>query len=834
MLRSPPLVPLLGPPPTFPSVEEMLPVACVTSVTTPATPSRSLATLSTYIKSASGFHSVPTLLDSGAEPDAVAPEALVRAWFPEVALKPAGFVAGALGHPVPSLITEVAVPIFFRSGLSIRIRIKTMPISKYQLILGEGVLRQHGVCLDYSSNTVTMRDPGDSSRSLFIKGNLLAQEHVDAHVAAVFAPSPAEQASVASESPSPEAVLDDFEIAHSPDTATIYFVRPVFQEGETEFEVTDSAHGPATLERLADPTRWSAKERNQFLASQLHDSVCALTSVLQDTTAPPARKKAAKSQLTAAFPALKEDLRGRFDEATAFKVASLLSEFSHDVFGEYDTVPLPPHRGDLDFPIPLKPGAVPKFSNPYRHSEPIRAEINRQCKSMLQAGTLKVSTSPWAAPVIAVAKPDGSLRICQDFRKLNGETIPFRYPIPLPDDLFDKVRGSTVFSKIDLFSGYGNLRIRAEDQHRAAFITQDNCYQPEVLLFGLTSAPCWFQKVMSTILREHVEAGYLTIYLDDLCIHSRTREEHFQHLRAVLNTLRQHQFLARVKKCEFLKTEIHYLGFILSGAGVRVDPAKTEAIRNRAPPSNVKELRSLLGATNFYRAFIRNFSEIAAPLTDLLRGASRGSKIPWLQIHQDAYDLLITALTEPPCLRTFDPALPTRLAVDASEECRAVGGVLMQKSTEGWQPVAYYSHKLDAAEIRYPVRDKELLAIKKALERWRHYLLGISFAVQTDHQSLSYLYSSKHLSGRSQRWLDFFAEFGGLRDIVYVRGEKNVVADWISRPPGSAPSASCPQVFNLRVIGSDFLDQLRADLPHAIGAIRSIVARLQDPAYSVA
>ena len=164
------------------------------------------------------------------------------------------------------------------------------------------------------------------------------------------------------------------------------------------------------------------------------------------------------------------------------------------------------------------------------------------------------------------------------------------------------------------------------------------------------------------------------------------------------------------------------MGFILSGAGVRVDPAKTEAIRNRAPPSNVKELRSLLGATNFYRAFIRNFSEIAAPLTDLLRGASRGSKIPWLQIHQDAYDLLITALTEPPCLRTFDPALPTRLAVDASEECRAVGGVLMQKSTEGWQPVAYYSHKLDAAEIRYPVRDKKLLAIKKALERWRHRL----------------------------------------------------------------------------------------------------------------
>ena len=184
---------------------------------------------------------------------------------------------------------------------------------------------------------------------------------------------------------------------------------------------------------------------------------------------------------------------------------------------------------------------------------------------------------------------------------------------------------------------------------------------------------------MNTILREEIDAGYVIVYLDDICVHSRSMEEHLQHLRAVLNKLRAHQFLARAKKCEFLKTEIHYLGFILSGEGVRVDPAKTEAIRQRAPPSNVKELRSLLGATNFYRSFIPNFSEVAAPLTDLLRGATRGSKLQWRPVHQYAYDLLIYALTEPPYLRTFDPSLPTRLAVDASEECRAVGGVLMQK-----------------------------------------------------------------------------------------------------------------------------------------------------------
>ena len=709
--------------------------------------SRRLAALSTFVRTSRGLRAVSTLLDSGAEPDAVAPEALVRAWFPHIVLKPCGFVAGALGEPVPSLVTDTAVEIFFQSGLSIWTRIRTMPITKYQLILGESLLQRYGFCLDYAANSVTMQDPTNASDRLLVHQGVVDPKLVDDHVASVFAPpsvqDPAAPAVSETSPPAPDAILDDFEVAHAPDTTMIYFIRPVFEEGETRFDIADAAFGPATLERLADPTCWTEQERKQFLASQLHDSVCALTSVLQDSTASPARQKAARSQLAAAFPALTEDLQGRFDASTAAKVASLLSEFSHDVFGEYDTVPLPPSRGDLDFPIPLKPGAVPKFSSPYRHSEPVRAEINRQCKTMLSAGTLKVSTGPWAAPVIAVGKTDGSLRVCQDFRKLNGETIPFRYPLPIPEDLFDKVRGSSIFSKIDLFSGYGNLRIRAEDQHKAAFITQDNCYQPEVLLFGLTSAPCWFQKVMNTILREEIDAGYVIVYLDDICVHSRSMEEHLQHLRAVLNKLRAHQFLARAKKCEFLKTEIHYLGFILSGEGVRVDPAKTEAIRQRAPPSNVKELRSLLGATNFYRSFIPNFSEVAAPLTDLLRGATRGSKLQWHPVHQQAYDLLIHALTEPPCLRTFDPSLPTRLAVDASEECRAVGGVLMQKNERGWQPVAYCSHKLDGAESRYPVRDKELLAIKKALERWRHYLLGISFTVQTDHQSLSHLSCSR-------------------------------------------------------------------------------------------
>lgn len=246
------------------------------------------------------------------------------------------------------------------------------------------------------------------------------------------------------------------------------------------------------------------------------------------------------------------------------------------------------------------------------------------------------------------------------------------------------------------------------------------------------------------------------------------------HIREVLSTLREHKLYAKFKKCTFMAEEVDYLGHIVSGEGVRTDPAKTSAVRDWPQPTTVSELRAFLGLANYYRRFVRRYSHIAIPLTHLLK---KDVVFHWGTSQQDAFQKLKDALTSSPVLLIPNPDLPYHVETDCSDF--AAGAVLYQLVNNEWHPVAYESRKLDKAEVCYPTHEKELLGLVHALQVWRHYLLGLSFKAYTDHHSIIHLPTQPHLSGRQARWVEMLVTFD--ITIEYRAGRSNIVADALSR-----------------------------------------------------
>jgi hypothetical protein len=292
----------------------------------------------------------------------------------------------------------------------------------------------------------------------------------------------------------------------------------------------------------------------------------------------------------------------------------VVKEFA-DVFPE-ELPGMPPER-ELEFTIDLKPGTEPIARMPYRMSTPELQELKMQLKELLDLGLIRPSVSPWGAPVIFIRKKDGSWRLCIDYRQLNKATIKNQYPLPRIDDLFDQMKGATVFSKIDLRSGYHQLRIKEDDVPKTAFKTRFGHYEFTVLPFGLTNAPGVFMSLMNGVFREYLDK-FVQVFIDDILIYSRTTEEHDEHLRLVLQCLQEHKLYGKLSKCSFYQSWIHYLGHVISGEGIAVDPAKVEAIIEWPAPTNVTEVHSFMGLAGYYRRFVEGFSKIAGPITELL------------------------------------------------------------------------------------------------------------------------------------------------------------------------------------------------------------------------
>ena len=268
---------------------------------------------------------------------------------------------------------------------------------------------------------------------------------------------------------------------------------------------------------------------------------------------------------------------------------------------------LPPVREGVEHTIPIEPGTTKKpYQPPYRCTPAERAEMERQCRSLLEKGHIEPSTSPYGSPVLFVSKKDGTLRMCYDCRALNKITVSNRYPLPRIDDLLDQLVGAEYFTTLDLMTGYNQIRISEEDVPKTAFVTPFGHFQFRVLCFGLTNAPATFQAAMNRLFAPYL-GKFVLVYIDDVIIYSRSKSEHLEHLDAVLGLLEANQFYCKLGKCVFLQRELRFLGHVVSGEGIRADPQKVSAVADWPMPRDVRHVRQFLGLANYFRRFIQEW-----------------------------------------------------------------------------------------------------------------------------------------------------------------------------------------------------------------------------------
>jgi hypothetical protein len=278
---------------------------------------------------------------------------------------------------------------------------------------------------------------------------------------------------------------------------------------------------------------------------------------------------------------------------------------------------MPPDR-DIDFIIELQLGTAPISKRPYRMPPNELAELKIQLQDLLDKGFICPSASPWGCPALFVKKKDNSLRLCVDNRPLNAVTIKNKYPLPRIDKLFDQLDGAKVFSKIDLRSGNHQIKIKPCDIPKTAFSTRYGLYEYLVMSFGLTNAPAYFMYLMNSVFMPELDK-FVVVFIDDILIYSKTKEDHANHLCIILQRLRDHHLYAKFSKCEFWLDSVKFLGHTISSEGISVDPTKVQEVMDWKPPTSVHQIRSFLGLAGYYRRFIPDFSKIAKPMTELLR-----------------------------------------------------------------------------------------------------------------------------------------------------------------------------------------------------------------------
>jgi hypothetical protein len=446
-----------------------------------------------------------------------------------------------------------------------------------------------------------------------------------------------------------------------------------------------------------------------------------------------------------------------------------------DVFSKSKADTLAPHR-PIDLKIELEEGVQPPPGRMYSLSQSELRTLREFIDEHLALGFIRSSKSPHAAPVLFVKKKDGSLRLCVDFRGLNKITKKDRYPLPLVSDLLDSPGKARLYTKIDLRHAYHLVRITEGDEWKTAFRTRYGSFEWLVMPFGLTNAPAAFQRHMNDIFNDMLDVN-VVIYLDDILIYSDNPEEHRIHVCEVLRRLRAHGLFAKADKCEFSKTSVEYLGYILSPDGLSMDKNKVQTILDWPEPRKIKDVQSFLGFANFYRRFIRNYSDLTVPLTRLTR-----KNIPWNfdTKARDAFESLKKAFTSAPVLVHWNPDSKLIVETDASDY--ALAAILSLYTPDGeLHPVAFHSRSFSSAELNYDVHDKELLAIYEAFRHWRQYLEGSGDPVDvfTDHKNLEYFSTTKLLTRRQVRWSEYLAQFNLV--IRYRPGKLGTKPDALTR-----------------------------------------------------
>ncbi|GJS27843.1 putative reverse transcriptase domain-containing protein [Tanacetum coccineum] len=417
-----------------------------------------------------------------------------------------------------------------------------------------------------------------------------------------------------------------------------------------------------------------------------------------------------------------------------------------EVFPE-DLPGIPPTR-QVEFQIDLVPGAAPE---------------------LFDKGFIRPSSSPWGAPVLFVKKKDGTFWMCIDYQELNKLTVKNRYPLPRIDDLFDQLQGSSVYSKIDLRSGYHQVRVCEEDIPRTAFRIRYGLYEFQVMPFGLTNAPAVFMDLMNRLCKSYLNK-FMIFFIDDIMIYSKTKQEHEEHLKLILELLKKKELYAKFSKCEFWIPKVQFLRHVINNKGIHVDPTKIESIKDWASPKSLTEIRQFLGLAGYYQRLIKGFSKITKSMTKLTQ---KKVKFDWGDKQEAAFQLLKEKLCSAPILALPEGAENFIVYCDASH--KGLGVVLMQNE----KVIAYASQQLKIHENNYTTHDLELGALVFALKIWRHYLYGAKYTMFTNHKSLQHILDQKELNMRQRCWLELVSDYDC--KIHYHLGKANVGVDALSR-----------------------------------------------------